>query len=328
MIRRVSRFHAITCAIVLGLLGACRGDTDPPGENVPLAQPARVLIVDLHGYIGCGVDADLIGQPIAEEIARVHDPIDAVVFSIDSGGGMLNRVGPLSDLIHERIRPRWRTMAWIERAESASALVAMSIPELWMPPDGLIGGAVGVERDPATGRWVALPTDEQEAIRYIAAACAARGGHDREVALSMTIGRTESDDPHSGAQVFTGDRAQEVGLVQNAGSLEAMLDEVFGEDGWEIDTAASAAIFARIEEAESLRERAVELQTRFDLAMQRAEGGNEYALAAADGYFDDLLALSVREDGPALRVVSFLGLFEWVDAALERMDAVSGESVP
>jgi len=290
----------LTGCALLAWLASC-GDGPATGGSDD-HRPVRVLIVDLHGFIGCGADAELITQPIAEEIARVRDPIDVVVFSIDSGGGMLNRVGPLSDLIHERIRPRWRIMAWIERAESASALVALSIPELWMPPDGLIGGAVGVQRDPETGGWVELPSETQEAIRYVAAACAARGGHDPDLALSMTIAQAGSTQPLSGGEVLTGSRARENGLVQNADSLDAMLNQAFGENGWEIDTTASAAVSSGI-----------------------AERGDDYALAAADGYFDDLLAISVREDPPSKRVNAFLGLFEWIDGALDRMDAVPGE---
>lgn len=307
-----------SCALLVSVIGCSEQGGKP---SVQTREPVRLLVVELHGYIGCGVDTDLIAQPIAEEIARVHEPIDAVVFSIDSGGGMLNRVGPLSDLIHERVGPRWRTLAWIERAESAAALVALSVPELWMPSDALIGGAVGVQGDEASGRWVALPGQTQEAIRYVAAASAARGGHDRELALSMTIG----DGDAAEGRVLTGDRAAELGLARNAASLEAALDRVFGEGGWRIEAEPSQAISSRIAEAERLRENAIELQTRFGLAMQRAEAGDPYAVSVADGYFEELLDLTVREDEPARRVIAFLGLFDWVDSALNRMEAIPGE---
>jgi len=77
----------VLACIAAMLLQACGERSEPP--QVEPDEPTRVLVVRLHGYVGCGVDADLISQGISEELARVHEPIDAVVFWIDSGGGML-----------------------------------------------------------------------------------------------------------------------------------------------------------------------------------------------------------------------------------------------
>lgn len=315
----------LACVTALLLLSACGERSEP--VSVEPEEPARVLVVRLHGYVGCGIDVELISQGISEELARVHEPIDAVVFWFDSSGGMLNRVGPLSDLMHERIGSRWRKLAWVERAESAASLVALNISEIWMPRDGLIGGAMGVERDADSGGWRALPEEVQERIRYVAAACASRGGHDAQLAIDLVIGG-EDEEGRSSARISTGARAEEVGLVRTASSMEAMLDGVFRSENWQIDQEASDSISAVIAGAEEERERASELQQRFVIAIERAEAGEGFADEVADGYLAELLAISTSEDVQARRVSAFLGLLDWVDWALDRMEEFSGEPSP
>jgi len=324
-VKFASGLKLVVVCVVATLLQAC-GERSGPKPAEP-DEPVRVLVVRLHGYVGCGVDAQLLSQSISEELARVREPIDAVVFWFDSSGGMLNRVGPLSDLMYERIGARWRQLAWVERAESAASLVALNIPEIWMPEDGLIGGALGVERDPGSGAWRALPEEIQQRVRYVAAACASRGGHDARLALDL-VGGGDDETGGSAARIHTGARAEELGLARTASSLEAMLDRVFGAGKWEIDGGASASISSVIAAAEEERERATELQQRFVIAIGRAEAGEEYALDVADQYFGELLAISTDESVQARRVGAFLGLLEWVGWAMDRMEALSGEGSP
>lgn len=314
---------------MLALCTLASSCSDPePRQQAQRSAQARLLLINLHGYVGCGADADLIRQGIAEQLARVNDPPDAVVFSLDSQGGMLNRVGPLSDLIHERIQGRARCIGWVQRAESAAALVALNIPDLWMPVEGTIGGAVGVRRNPAGDGWVPLSDQEQQAVRYVAAACAARGGHDQALALSLTVPENEGGEPIGSALVLTGDSAERAGLVRIADALESALDSEFGPGGWVVDQEVSRSISGDIASAEALREEVIELQNRFRIAIEMAEGGNPDALSTADRYFDAILAVSVREDPPALRVIAFLGLFDWIDGALDRMGELPGEIGP
>lgn len=317
-------FLLLSACLVLSL-GSC----GPDSSEHAIAQPktAHIVIIDLHGYVGCGIDASLIEHGLAQRLAALIDPLDAVVFSLRSEGGMLNRVGPLSDLIHQRVSSQVRCIGWIERAESAAALLALTIPELVMPPDGIIGGAVGVRLDPLTGRWIALPESDQEAVRFIAAACAARGGHDRDLALRLTTPRPDQN----GAQVLTltGREAADRGLAKAYPSLESSLDGIFGEGGWTVDQETSRDLSESVARAESERVRIIGLQQRFDAAIRIAEdGGGIEAVEVADGYYDLLLEIAVSERPESVRAAVFLGLLEWTARAGQRLRDVSGESQP
>lgn len=325
----VQRVRAIgstlLCVALLVMVSGC-GEERAPGPAIETGESVvRVVVVDLHGFVGCGVDADLLRSPLAEVLASVHEAPDAVVFSIDSGGGMLNRVGPLSDLLHGAFDDGGPSvMGWVVRAESAAALVALGLPDLWMPPSGIIGGAVGVER--RGDGWRALPERDQQAIRYMAVASAARGGHERELALSLVTPAAGEGSPESNGLVLTGMAAQDAGLVRVALTLEDALDERFGAGSWEIDGASSAMLSRVVREAESIREEFGEVSRRFEIALERAgESVDAGLIEAADSYLGQALVISTREDAAAVRAMTFLDGFAWVARASEELERVSGE---
>jgi hypothetical protein len=319
--RRPRLVAALLAACCL-FLGACR--QQPEEAAVTGETPAiRVLVVQLDGFVGCGVDAELIRPPLAACLADPAARPDVVVFAIDSGGGMLNRVGPLSDLIYAYFDDDGPLcIGWVERAESAAALVALNIPELWMPPDGVIGGAVGVQ--PGDNGWEALPSDQQEAIRYMAAACAARGGHDRDLALSLVV-PTDPQPRPNGARVLSALDAQEAGLATMARSLEEALDERFGAGAWRIDQDASSRVSAPVEEAEAVRQRFEEVRERFEIALRSAADQDDPASReVADSYLGQALEISTQDNAPTLRAMAFSAGFEWIARASEELRALSG----
>ncbi len=76
-----------------------------------------------------------------KELPEEEKP-DVLILTIDSGGGLLADVHPLSDVIHLELKPHFRVVAWIESAISAAAMTALNCEEIVMMPQGNIGGAV------------------------------------------------------------------------------------------------------------------------------------------------------------------------------------------
>ena len=66
----VQRVRAIgstlLCAVLLAMVSGC---AEEPAAG-PVAEPdesvIRVVVVELHGFVGCGVDAELLRSPLAE----------------------------------------------------------------------------------------------------------------------------------------------------------------------------------------------------------------------------------------------------------------------
>lgn len=319
-------FVGLVATVVASLLVSCSPDEHDTEQET--TGVATVVVVSLEGFVGCGIDAALLRQPLAELVADLEHPVDALVLRFDSGGGMLNRVGPLSDMIHAYFDERdIDCIAWIERAESASSIVALTVPDLWMPPDGTIGGAVGV-RETGPDVWEALPPEDQEAIRFMVAASAARGGHDRDIALSIALPETQLPGEVHAGRVLTGAEAAEVGLARVAPSMEAALDSVFGADGWRIDTERSTQISNEVRRAEVVRADLVELYRRLDRSLEAAGKREPGALEAADGYLDEVLALASVDDPAVLRAVEFLGGFQRVSAAINRVEQLADPGAP
>ena len=125
MIDRIQRVRVgllLMMAWAAVALGACREERQSGSLTPQSAEKVRVVVVELHGFVGCGVDADLLRSTLAETLASVNDAPGVVVFAIDSGGWMLNRVGPLSDMIYGSFAERdIDCLGWIDRAESAAA---------------------------------------------------------------------------------------------------------------------------------------------------------------------------------------------------------------
>lgn len=312
---------------LVGLLAASACSPPAEGPSTASDRPARVVVVRLDGFVGCGVDAELLRQPLAEIVADLDRRVDTVVFAFDSGGGMLNRVGPLSDLIHGYFAERdIDCIGWIERAESAASIVALTIPDLWVSPDGTIGAAIGV-REAGPGAWQALPPEEQEAVRFMVAAAASRGGHDPDVALRMTQPASSTDDPHGG-RVFTGQEAAEFGIAQAANSIDAALDSIYGSSGWQIDRERSDRISRTVERAERVRSELAELYERLDRATASAAEGDSSAVGLAADVLDQLLELASKDDPATVRAVRFLGGFQRVSGAIDRVDALSDQNTP
>lgn len=67
---------------------------------------------------------------------------DIVVLIVDSGGGYTAETRPLSDAIHEEMKKHFRVVVWVESAISAASFISFNAEEIYMRPEGHIGGTV------------------------------------------------------------------------------------------------------------------------------------------------------------------------------------------
>ncbi len=67
---------------------------------------------------------------------------DVVVLIVDSGGGYTAETEPLSDVIHLEMKKHFRVAVWVESAISAASFISFNAEEIYMRPEGHIGGTV------------------------------------------------------------------------------------------------------------------------------------------------------------------------------------------
>jgi hypothetical protein len=67
---------------------------------------------------------------------------DIVVLIVDSGGGYTAETEPLSDVIHLEMKKHFRVAVWVESAISAASFISFNSEEIYMRPEGHIGGTV------------------------------------------------------------------------------------------------------------------------------------------------------------------------------------------
>jgi hypothetical protein len=94
--------------------------------------------------VGVYMISHIIKQAIPvleEEIGTDHTGV--VVLRIHSGGGMLLEIEKINDVIQQELKPRWRTVAWIETAISAAAMACQGVEEIYFMSQGNYGGCVG-----------------------------------------------------------------------------------------------------------------------------------------------------------------------------------------
>jgi len=107
-----------------------------------------------------------------------------VVLWINSGGGYANEVQKLSDVIEKEIKPKYRTVAWINSAISAAAMTAWTCNEIYMMESSEIGACTMFSMQ---GRAVAAKDLDLEMVLYQMEQISKRGGHDPQVMRAMQI---------------------------------------------------------------------------------------------------------------------------------------------
>ena len=137
----------------------------PPREGEPY------VLVPLIGQIGKDVTADALRGGL--EKARKANP-RFIVLAIDSPGGDIGEMVGMLDLLRDASK-QIEVVAYVKRAYSAAAVIAMSCRDIYMKPDAAIGATVPF-RMTANG-----PADVDAKFRSVIEAqmraSTAQGGH-------------------------------------------------------------------------------------------------------------------------------------------------------
>lgn len=132
-----------------------------------------------QGMVGTYITAQSLREviPLLEE-----ENIDIVVFRINSGGGAVLEMEPLSDVLHNEFKPKFRTVAWVDYAISAASLTPHTLEEHYFMRRGAYGGNTAW-----FGALQAVKGRGLEDILYFAELISERGGHDPRIIRAMQI---------------------------------------------------------------------------------------------------------------------------------------------
>ena len=153
--------------------------------RTPSSNATRVAVLSFgdadagQGMVGTYVTAQSFREciPLLEE-----EEVDVVVFRINSGGGAVLELMPLSDVFHNEFKPKFRTVAWIDYAISAASLSPHTLSEHYFMRRGAYGGNTAW-----FGALQAVEGRGLEDILYMAERISERGGHDPRIIRAMQI---------------------------------------------------------------------------------------------------------------------------------------------
>lgn len=161
---------------------AKQSDAAKPAGNatriafIPLGDPP----LDMVGiYMSAGA--------LRESIKRLEqESPDIVVLQINSGGGIANEVQKLSDVIEKEMKPKFRTVAWIQSAISAAAMTAITMNEIYFMPKGNLGAATMFSMTGARQAKAAEGRSLEE-ILFVMEKISKRGGYDPLLMRAMQV---------------------------------------------------------------------------------------------------------------------------------------------
>lgn len=169
-------------------------DPSPSVDKTPTAKPEKRAVPSgaLRAAVLSYGDADagqgMVGTYITAQSLREVIPIleeediDIVVFRINSGGGAVLELNPLSDVLHNEYKPKFRTVAWVDYAISAASLTPHTLSEHYFMRRGAYGGNTAW-----FGAMQAVGGRGLEDILYDAERISERGGHDPRIIRAMQI---------------------------------------------------------------------------------------------------------------------------------------------
>jgi hypothetical protein len=219
--------------------------------------------------------------------------VDAVVIRINSGGGMLLEMTRLQEFFVEQLKPRFRTVGWVEWAGSAAAMAPWVLSEFYMMTNGAIGGNVGF-----SGGGVAMRGLSLEGVLHMMEKASAEAGRSFRLMRSMQMQEplTINFNP-DGSVTFLNDMTGEVvlnraalregeanrvltmttdqavltGFAQGVADTIPELMRAMGYQEYEIVALdATELVNNRMRETQRLEERLNEMRARYQLALQDA----------------------------------------------------------
>ena len=223
------------------------GPTDP--QATPASAPAGpgYYPLPIYGEIGVEVKAEFLSEALAD--ARSRKP-DFVVLAFDTAGGSMEEMDKLIKLLGEA--KDLKIIAYVRKATSAAALLALACPEIYMAIDGMIGADLPDRQSPGS-LIEAVDRKNLSQLRSRARAAARSGGHPVAIAEGMfnpdleLVLVTEGGKPvvkpgqaekplKAKGKLLTliGKEAVECGLAKGWARDVAALNEVMGLEPWHV----------------------------------------------------------------------------------------------
>jgi membrane-bound ClpP family serine protease len=147
------------------------------------ARPGAIkgTVITLEGMVG----VEMAAHKLEELIPILEQEIGeggVLVLKINSGGGFLAEIKLLSDVIENKLKPKFEVVGWIESAISAAAMTGITLERLYFLPEGNIGAATGWY-----GALTAVKGRDLEEVLYGMEFISARGKRDPKIMRSMQI---------------------------------------------------------------------------------------------------------------------------------------------
>jgi membrane-bound ClpP family serine protease len=318
----------------------------PAQEKTESASGAtRVCFISLEEMVGPFLNADALRRSV--EAARADNP-DIIVLVIDSGGGALMEVQPLSDVIHNEMKKDFRVVAWIRSAISAASLTAFNCEELYMMSGASIGGTVAfVQTGP--GQTQAASGRDLEQILELGEMISKRGRRDPLIMRAMQVFMDLSADIDENGRVtwyegtkgkylvnpkdriltFNANDALKFGLSKGTADTKESLLQQMGVREWvEVAQRADRMMVEFRQSVAVTQTRAGEIMAKFNMAMQAAGGSRDRAernmfIGRAQRYLDELQSLIRR--APSLETYTQFNR-EWFRERREELRKMAAEN--
>ncbi|MCE5326622.1 MAG: ATP-dependent Clp protease proteolytic subunit [Planctomycetaceae bacterium] len=218
----------------------------PPQREIDPSKPTY-MVVPIEGAIGMDVSAGLLRKMLT--LAR-NTKTDVVVLEIDSPGGIVEDLFDMLKVLQE-FRPM-RIVAYVRRAHSCAAILAMSCKEIIVAPTATIGGAVVFTFTPQ-GTPSNISAKFESIVRAECKTFVEAAGHDSKLVEGMmqtdcqlTLvekdGRKSVTDQPAGGKVIkkkgtiltlSASEAVEVGLAKGPADTLDEVRKLLGVEAWQ-----------------------------------------------------------------------------------------------
>lgn len=252
----------------------------------------KVAFVSLRDEVGLYLNA----YSLKEAVKKLEDDDpDVLVLVINSGGGAAMEVTKLSDLIDKELKKSYRVVAWVENAFSAACMTTWNCEEIYMNKGAALGANVAFSQD-ENGKTTAAKGDELEFFLRIGRKLSKRGKHDPLVMRAMqTFMALSCDiDEHGNVTWYKGDKGEylvspsdriltlnsvnavKYKIARGTADTKEELMRAMGIPEWvEVGQDAEKSMVEFRKNVKKLSARGNELLTKYGMALQMAQSGDE-----------------------------------------------------
>jgi ATP-dependent protease ClpP protease subunit len=285
-------------------------------RDKPSREGQPYVVIPVHGVIGDDVTADALSAGLAE--ARLAKP-QYVVLEIDSPGGNVGQMVDMLDLLN-KASADLKIVAYVKKAHSAAAVIAMSCSQVYMQPGATIGATVPFRMTDSG------PADVDAKFRSVVEAqmrsANRRGGHadlliramseiDLELYLTDDNGKPTLSTSGPGKIVkskgriltLTTDEAVACGLANSAPTMADLGKQVCGGAWYEVNRLAYDTTIATVAMQKQQEQKTLEKGQRL-IARQKAIAEIKPKLDDIERRAAQLIAKAVANDNEIPRLVA------------------------